>query len=185
MKPLIPLLALLLISISADARLGDTEEKSSERYGSPVMPRSQKGNRLLSKSKEKNYYYQGWQIRAAYVKGTTCRIRYAKIRAKGQPESAAFITLDEAAAILQAEKGEGTWEEMGGKLRSDLLGQLKGALQGGSFTPSASWTNSNGSTAYLRQDKRTLVLDTPVARAYEEFLKEKGHGHSRAGLPDF
>jgi hypothetical protein len=96
--------SLALSIATAHARLGETEEQSFARYGTPVAPPNRPGppeRSLVEGAKEINYEYEGWKIRAAFVNKITVRIEYRK--------DGDSINEKQAEAILAAEKGASHW----------------------------------------------------------------------------
>lgn len=108
MKTLI-VLAALLCTFAAHARLLETEGQSQLRYGQPREDLTGANDKpLIVGAVEKAYEYQGWRVRAAFVGGFCHRIEYVHIPVDGQPVQ---ITDAEVAKILEAEKGKYSWKE--------------------------------------------------------------------------
>lgn len=118
------LLAALFFTVTAHARLGETEGQSQLRYGQPREDLTGPNDKpLLPGSVEKAYEYQGWRMRAAFVGGVCHRIEYAHIPVDGQLVN---ITDVEVAKILDAEKGASSWKEEKSKTPLELKGLEKG-----------------------------------------------------------
>ena len=103
------LLAMILCTITAHARLLETEGQSQQRYGQPREDLTGANDKpLIVGAVEKAYEYQGWRVRAAFVGGYCHRIEYAHLPVDGQLVQ---ITDAEVAKILEAEKGKYSWKE--------------------------------------------------------------------------
>jgi hypothetical protein len=119
--------ALAIFSLTAQARLLETEGQSQVRYGQPREDLTGPNDKpLLPGSVEKAYEYQGWRIRAAFVGGFCHRIEYAHLPVDGQLVQ---ITDAEIAKILEAEKGNSSWKEEKSKTPLELKGLEKGLKQ--------------------------------------------------------
>lgn len=89
--------------VSVHARLGETEGQSQARYGQPredlLGPQDKP---LLTGAVEKQYLYEGFRVRAAFVEGRCLVTEYAHIPDNGVPKQ---LSEAEVRAILAAESG--------------------------------------------------------------------------------
>ena len=124
---LLPLFV-FLASPAAEARLGETEGQSQQRYGQtreeligpndkPLMPGAQ----------ERVYEYQGWRVRAAFAGGMCVRIEYIHIPQDGVPQK---IAEPEMAAILDAEKAKFSGREEKATKQPGPAGDIEKAIKG-------------------------------------------------------
>ncbi len=121
------ILAAILCTVTAHARLLETEGQSQLRYGQPREDLAAPNDKpLMPGSVEKSYEYQGWRVRAAFVGGYCHRIEYAHLPVDGQLVQ---ITDPEVAKILEAEKGSFSWKEEKSKTPLELKGLEKGLKQ--------------------------------------------------------
>jgi hypothetical protein len=120
------LLVLTMLPLVATARRGDSERECFNRYSSarPLPPGVSKAEDLIPGATHLNYIHEGWLIRVAFVKGRIAAQEYRKV----PPYKSGFsITDDEMTAVLEAGKGEGSWERF-------VFGPGKGAQFGRVFT---------------------------------------------------
>ena len=167
MKPLtlFPVLAFtLLFHPSAQARLGETEEQSTARYGAPVAAESEgrgPGRRaLLEGAKEVTYNYQGWKIRVAIIGATTQRIEYSR--------AGESLTEKQVDAILDAEKGALRWKEKDEKDDRNARGKFPGIGRGGKDKRAKEWTRTDKAMARLTDRDSTILIDSSIATAQEK-----------------
>jgi hypothetical protein len=106
MKLLLAALATTMLagsSLPAQARLGETLGQSQARYGLPredlLGPQDKP---LLAGSVEKQYLFEGFRVRAAFVEGRCLVVEYAHIPENSVPKQ---FTDAEVKAILAAESG--------------------------------------------------------------------------------
>ncbi len=148
----------------AEARLGETEAQSQQRYGAPTPELIGPTDKpLLMGAKEMAYNYQGWRVRAAFVNGTTARIEYVHL-----PENNALkpVTEDEIRAILDGEKGTFTWREEKPRLGNKDLNALKTMFDG------RQWERSDHAKASLKANL-LFVLETREVESYEKKLSKQ------------
>lgn len=100
MKTLAIFLTTLCLAVSADARLGDTAAKVTERYGKPSQTYRDVKGRI-------GYIHRsdGWIILVHYIDGISQSEVYAK-------ENDAELTESELQAKLSAKASGDKWEEM-------------------------------------------------------------------------
>ncbi len=146
MKTLLALsLAAFTALPTADARLGETEGQSQQRYGQPREDLIiQTDKPLMPGAVEKAYEYQGWRVRAAFAGGQCLRIEYAHIPDGAVPKK---ISDAEIAAILDAEKAKFSWREDKTTKQPGAAGELEKALKG-AFSV-RKWRRSDHATAEL------------------------------------
>jgi len=181
MKTLFPVLlgtvvlASVLMPTITSARMNETEIQMQSRYGAPdnapVPPMLQ----LLEGAITRVYNFKGWKIRAAFLKERVVRISYSK-----QPPyiSSPAIQDDEAKAVLDAEVGNGKWEEIA-RLQPKPLKSLPWA------SSDKAWVHSNGNVACLHLSKMILQIDSP---AVDEYLAERAaetETKRKASIPKF
>lgn len=96
-------LAVALSAVPAQARLGETVGQSQVRYGQPREDLLGSGDKpLLVGSVEKQYLYEGFRVRAAFVEGRCLVMEYVHIPENNVPKQ---FTDAEVQAILAAESG--------------------------------------------------------------------------------
>jgi hypothetical protein len=156
---LVFLAALLMAVVPVEARLGETEAQSQQRYGPPAPELSAPTDKpLVEGAKEVIYNFQGWRVRAAFVAGATMRIEYVHLPENSLPKK---ITEDEIRAILDGEKATFTWREDKPRTGNKDLNALKAVFDG------RRWERSDHATASLKFDV-VLVLETRDADAYDK-----------------
>jgi hypothetical protein len=167
MKPftLVPMLALsLLLLPAAQARLGETEEQSTLRYGPPVAgegeTRGGPGGKktLLEGAKEVTYNYQGWKIRVGIIGAGTQRIEYSR--------AGESLTEKQVEAILDAEKGALRWKEVEEK-KNDLRARFPGRGGKDKQRPKE-WSRTDKALAKLTDRDSTIVLETSLVTDKEK-----------------
>ena len=172
-------LCILLATLSAQARLGETEAQSQARYGAPQAELiSQTDKPLMPGAKEVAYNFQGWRVRAAFVAGVTKKIEYVKFPENGVPKQ---LTEPEVLAVLEAEKATYKWKEDKPRTGNEGLDALKTAFEG------RKWERSDHATAKVLMNLR-LVLETRDADDLEKKLAKtpvKGAATPAANLPKF
>jgi hypothetical protein len=125
--PVLPILVFIAM-YDANARLGETEGVSQQRYGQPSDEWIGANDKpLMPGAVEKAYSYQGWRVRAAFVGGVCVRIEYVHFPQDGVPQK---IEAAEMAAILDAEKGKFSWREERATTQPGAAGELEKALKG-------------------------------------------------------
>jgi len=106
MKLLLVALASTLLagfSLPAHARLGETLGQSQARYGVPREDLLGAGDKpLLPGSVEKQYLFEGFRVRAAFVEGRCLVVEYVHIPENNIPKQ---LSEAEVRAILAAESG--------------------------------------------------------------------------------
>lgn len=142
--PALPLLMFIAMP-AANARLGETEGISQQRYGAPRDDLAGPNEKpLMPGAQEKTYEFQGWRVRAAFAGGVCVRIEYAHIPENGAPKQ---IAEAEMAAILEAEKGKFSWREEKATKQPGAAGEIEKALKG-AFNV-RKWVRSDHATAEL------------------------------------
>lgn len=129
----------------AEARLGETEGQSQQRYGQFRDDLTGPNDKpLMPGAVEKAYEYQGWRVRAAFAGGVCVRMEYVHIPEGGAPQK---IAEAEIAAILDAEKGKFSWREEKATKQPGAAGEIEKALKG-AFNV-RKWHRSDHATAEL------------------------------------
>ena len=168
LRPLFSAIACLLLPMlpSIHARLGETEQQASARYGDPAEGLVGAGDKpLLQGSKELAYNYQGWRIRAAFVNGVTHRIEYAKIPEGGTPKQ---LTDPEVEALLEAEKGTYNWRERKPRTGNEALNQLAETFSG------RTWERSDHADAKLLLRLVFVAQSKDAEKLEKDFAKKAG-----------
>ena len=142
--PALPLI-LFIATPPAEARLGETEGQSHQRYGQPNAELIGANDQpLMPGAVEKAYSYQGWRVRAAFAGGVCVRIEYVHIPQDGVPQKIADV---EMAAILDAEKGNLSWREEKATKQPGAAGEIEKAIKGA--LNARKWRRSDRATAEL------------------------------------
>lgn len=148
---------------SANARLGENESQSKDRYGEPNAGLIGANDKpLIPGATEFAYNFEGWRIRAAFVNGITHRIEYVKIPENGQLKP---LTDAEVEAVLGAEKDKFRWREEKPRTGHQVLNELKEAFEG------RRWERSDHADAVLKM-KILLVVQSKDAEKLEKQLSK-------------
>ena len=178
----------ILTTTTAFARLGETQEQATARYGVPKQTQPPKyGQPLLEGAQELTFEYQGWKIRCALLRATDgvsyiVREEYTKLP---MPNIALQISEDERKAILDGEGGMANWtERKTGELSVNpvklLQNQLTHSFMGRTWTRSA-----DSAVAVHALGGISLRLDLPQALKYEQELKAIKEQKAKAAVPKF
>ena len=160
------LLPALLISaaVPLQARLGETEAQSQQRYGAPTPELIGPTDKpLLEGAKEVAYNFQGWRVRAAFINGTTARIEYVHLPENNAPKPVAEAEIE---AILDGEKGKFSWKEEKPKTGNKGIDALKTMFEG------RKWERSDHAQASLKANL-LLTLEMHEVEAYEKKLAKQ------------
>ncbi len=169
---LIVLVMIIVASpISTFARLGETEAECLNRYGKSATTFAP----LLDGAINREYNYQGWRIRAAFINGKAVRLEY---RRTGKTAESPRIQPDEAQAVLAGEAGEGQWKE-----KSNSINPIASFLD--TQSRPKTWKNTNGNIAYFTVAKLALVVETPEAEAFTKAYREEKEQQRKASTPKF
>jgi hypothetical protein len=155
--------------------MNETESQMKARYGDPKDTPTTAINSLLEGAVTHIYDDQGWRIRAAFLKGRVVRISYHK---KATTEVSPMMQDYEAKAVLDAEAGNGKWEEIA-HLSPKPLKSLPWAAS------DKAWVHSNGNVACLHTSRMLLQIDSP---AVDVFLAERAaekKAKRKASIPKF
>jgi hypothetical protein len=185
MKILITIL--ILTSINAEARLGETLDQAEARYGLPKLERVPDDfPALLPYSRERTFRYDGWIIRAAFLEATDGR-EYIVREEYWKERHGPFIKDFEVQAILQAESNGRNWSPEEASLHSNNTS--------GPMLPSTidltypligrTWVRADGATATLGVKGAPMVLELPHARKWETELMGIQEAQARAAVPKF
>ncbi len=177
MKFLLALPILMFIAMpAAEARLGETEGQSQQRYGQPnadlIGPNDKP---LMPGALEKAYEYQGWRVRAAFAGGVCVRIEYVHIPKDGLPQK---IAEAEMAAILDAEKGKFSWREEKATKQPGAAGEIEKAIKGALNV--RKWQRSDHATAELALGL-VIKLESRDAQEIAKKLAKLGKEKPAAG----
>ncbi len=158
---------LMMGALECQARIGETEAESQQRYGKPVNETIANVMPILDGAVHHTYLYQGWHIRAAFAGGKTVRMHYFK---RAAPMG---IKEDEAQAIRDGEALGGRWSEVMVFKWYDTI-----------F--SRAWVNTNRCIAYFSGIGSMLfVVDSPAAQAFIQAKKEADEQKRKATIPKF
>lgn len=169
--------------------MGETPIQFVDRYGGPkesaVTKISDKQFSLIEGAVHHTYEYQGWKIRAAFLRldGPAVRMEYQKLPGSADPTIHDY----ELQAILNADTPAGmSWKRvMVTNPNSPNKGLSK--LAEGYFAGAAGeqmWQRTDGAVAWLRS-VLLLRLELPAAGQYEEQLKAAKEQKARASVPKF
>ena len=173
----------LLLAVAADARLGETEGQSQQRYGQAREDLNSPNDKpLMPGGVEKTYEYQGFRVRAGFAGGACLRIEYARI-----PENGVPLKLEEAhlAAILEGEKGKFSWKEEKASKQPGAAGDIERALKGALNV--RKWERNDHAKAELVLGL-LLKLETHDAPEWEKKLARAAKpapGKPAVGVPKF
>lgn len=148
------------------ARLDDNENECIRRYGEPVTAYYRKnGERTF----DRNYKLGDFLIQSKFIDGIVVEVRYA-LYANVQRST----LLDaEIQAILDAEKGTGTWKPVSQSMTQVLV-----------QTSSKTWVNTNGAKATY--NGRTIItLISGTAETKREALKAEEERKATKSIPKF
>jgi hypothetical protein len=186
---LLPVVALYFVVSVAEARIGETPIQFANRYGgpkdTPSTKATDKNSPLVEGAIHHTYEYQGWKIRAAFLRldGPAVRIDFSKLP-NGQSvqiqdnELEAIKTVNTPLAM--------TWKQIlynnpdspnGGlsKLTEAALADMRGQKM---------WQRTDGAIICLR-GPLIVRVELPVARQFEEKLKIRKNQKARASVPSF
>ena len=169
------LLTLVLLRIiclpSCFARLGEDEIQCEERYGfaKKEFVSTDKINPLITGegANTRTYIYQGWRIRIGFLDGVAVREEYWKVTGPGRTVTIADY---ESTAILDGEKGNGTWKSGGQHLLLD----------------SNAWVRSdNQATARIDTVRMHMSFEGSAAVEHDKQTKQANEQKQRASVPAF
>jgi hypothetical protein len=170
-----------ILSVSAQARLGETEAQSDVRYGPSKPELIGAGEKpLLEGAKEAAYLFEGWRIRVAFLKDAAVRLEYLHVSDGSGPKK---ITDKEIETILDAEKGRFSWREEKARTGSKELNVLKTIFEG------RRWERSDHAQARLAGDMLLTVqsreVDDYEKRVGKQTGKQPGRATPTPGVPKF
>ena len=163
---------------SSYARLGETEQESSKRYGNPVKNTADTVLPILKNTVNRTYDYQGWRTRSAFINGHAVRIAYSKLT---KPKTTLFINSDETDAILSAEAHGGKWEKGKRKFALSLSGLAKNLALGNKIW----WTHSKGLKAHMKIGNLVLFVESPEASIWEQAIVNEEKVKEKESIPQF
>ena len=137
--------------------MNETEIQMQSRYGAPdkkyvVTSLTQ----LLEGAVTRVYNFNGWTIKAAFLNGKVVRIVYSKV---AKPNVTLSIQDDEAKAVLDAEAGNGKWEEIA-RLGQKPLKSLPWVIS------DKAWVHTNGNVSCLYMSRMMIQIDSPAVDVY-------------------
>lgn len=173
--------------VFGERRLGETADQFAARYGeSQDSPGLDKNFPLLEGGMHHTYEYEGWRIRAAFIRpdGPAVRMEYSKlIKAGVNP----VIQEYELEAIMAANTPAGTtWKEIAYN-NPDSPNKGLSKIVEGYFMEALGqkmWQRSDGAILWLRS-KLIVRLELPAAHEYEIKLKAEKEQKARESVPQF
>lgn len=186
-----PVFAFLMLSLSTlNARIGETPIQFADRYGAPKdSPSSKimdKNSPLIEGAIHRTYEYQGWRIRAAFLRldGPAVRMDFQKM--SGSP-TGIVIQDYELNAIATANTPPGmSWKQIMYN-NPDLPGNMVTKLGQAYFANAVGekmWQRTDGAILWLRSNV-IVRLELSIAREYELQLKVSREQKARASVPQF
>jgi hypothetical protein len=179
----------LIITATAEARIGETAIQFVDRYGPPRdTPSSKildKNSPLVEGAIHHVYEYQGWKIRAAFLQldGPAVRMEFSKLW-NGQSTQIQDYEL-QAIATANAPVGM-SWKKImynDPNLRGNAIDKL-GQASFAHTLGEKMWQRSDGAILWLRSNL-IVRLELPAAREYEARLKAEKDQKARASVPQF
>jgi len=152
------------------ARLGETVSECERRYGGSLAGeegrRVAQYNKLLAGLQEREFRYDGFQVRIAYDDSTqpVLSIRYIN-------EASRRLTDEQIAAILNANSNGQEWKRDDSKFRMPGTGAAPTLFQNltmGMIMKTGAWVRSDGALAYVGPMRGYLVIDSPEALEIRE-----------------
>lgn len=174
------LLALLLTSLAAHARLGETRDQSEARYGLPKAERVVKGEiPLIEGARELTFYHAGFRIRCALLLATD-GVEYIVREEYSHLTPGAKVTLIERDAMMEAELGGFVWKEVPPADPAKLVTSpfLK------EYT-SKVWVRPDGAFFAAAENEMRVRVELPQARKWETQFKLAQVQKERAIAPKF
>ena len=173
------LLAFLALCPFANARIGDTENECSTRYGTP-----KKVAEIIPGCLTNEYDYHGFRIKIAFpgFNNPAIKMIFTKLPSP-------FFKDDEIAAILNANTKEGSsWSQVASESdlakKSDPVTRIGTAILTNAMGGRA-WVRSDGVIAELQIQKMGLTITTPEAIVREKRAKDKEKAKRKAAIPSF
>ena len=169
------LIATTIAALESSARMGETIAQCDRRYGAPKQSPVDNMFPLLSGPgiTNRTYVYQGWRIKAAFIKNRAAMLRYNK-------SNNATIQDDEVQAILKAESFGGAWTE-----RSQFSLNPTKHLQN-LFSQPRLWTNGIGAEAYFENPQfMSFVVKAPIVEQYKKAKADAAERQRKSSIPEF
>jgi hypothetical protein len=181
-------LCVLLLATFSEARIGETAIQFVNRYGAPRdTPSSKtidKNSPLVEGAIHHTYEYQGWKIRAAFLKsdGPAIRMDFQKMSGAANGISIQDCEL-EAIKMVNTPLGM-NWSPM--VYDNPVSPDTGPAKSGESFIAVGHkiWRRTDGAIISLRSNL-TVRLELPVARRHEERLKIRKNQKTHASVSQF
>ncbi len=184
----LPLLLLLIVVVTAEARIGETSLQFIDRYGSPkdsqLTKITDKSSPLIEGAIHHTYEYQGWKIRAAFLQldGPAVRMDYQKLSGAS---NSILIQDYELLAIMTANTPPGTtWKQSAYDNPDSPNTGLAKAMEGMFVVGQKTWQRSDGAILWSRSNL-IVRLELPIARQYEAQQKAAKEQKARASVPSF
>ena len=185
------LLSWLLLTASANGRLGETPIEFADRYGSPrnsqITRMTDANYPLVAGAIHHTYEYQGWKIRAAFLQldGGAVRMEFQKLSGTGgsstiqdyELQAIAGANVPVGMAWKQAIYNDPSSTQTGlGKVVEPLFREAIGERM---------WRRTDGAILRLPAGKMSVGLELPAARQHEQHLKTAREQNARASVPQF
>lgn len=185
-----PLVFLVLLVASSEARIGETSLQFVDRYGGPKDTKLTKITDaqfpLVEGAIHHTYEYQGWKIRAAFLEldGPAVRMDFQKLSGAASGPTIKDYELD---AIMTANTPTGmTWKQIvynNPNSPNGPLGKL-GEAYFASAMGQKMWQRTDNAILWLRS-QLTVRLELPAACQHEAQLKIRKDQKARASVPKF
>ena len=179
-------LSVSIVSI-AEARIGETSLQFVDRYGPPKETPSSKimdkTSPLVEGAIHHTYEYQGWRIRAAFLRldGPAVRMDFQKTSAAGNISIRDY----ELQAIMTANAPAGmTWSPMAYDNPDSPNTGLAKSIESLVAVGQRMWRRNDGAILWSRGNL-IVRLELPAARQHEVQLKMKKDQKARASVPQF
>jgi hypothetical protein len=188
---LYPLVFLLLLAASSQARIGETSLQFIDRYGGPKDTKFTKITDtqfpLVEGAIHHTYEYQGWKIRAAFLQldGPAVRMDFQKLSG-----AASGITIQDyelQALATASTPADMSWKRIMYDNPDSPNKTIIGKTVEGFVMDAAGqkmWQRSDGAILWLRS-QMIVRLELPAARQHEAQLKIRKDQKARASVPKF
>ena len=188
MRALLPF-TFLILSASAYARIGETSFQCANRYGEPRDTSStkvaDKTVPLVEGAIHHTYLYQGWKIRAAFLRldGPAVRMDFSKLANNESP----LINKYELEAIRTVNTPLGmTWRRLGYRNPVSPIANLgkPGEASLAGMNVEQTWRRTDGALLSL-PNEFIVRLELPIARQHEEQRKIRKSQQAQASVSKF
>jgi hypothetical protein len=188
MRPCSFLFLLVLLAAPSDARIGETSIQFADRYGRPRDTNLTKITDtqfpLVEGAIHHTYEYQGWKIRAAFLRldGPAVRMDFQKL--SGAASGIAIQDYELQAIMTANAPASMTWSPMAYDNPDSPNTGLAKSIEGFVAVGQKMWRRSDGAILWLRSNL-IVRLELPAARQHEAQLKIRKDQKARASVPKF